>query len=342
MDKLDSGLGISALARSNALPEIDVIPALDFSSPGALLKRIHSGSYSTVIFSWRFLAWELLSMRRSSRVLAKIARTAKITVLIPDHLGMENFLREREQRLLDVVDGYFVSSKILFDWYQKMHPENFLGVIHDLPNVDLIRSLRKASLFNQETHQIIWIGNSQWGRKYGFEDHKGLKCVVLPLKSELPPGYELIEVDSGQRALSNREVLELLARSQVLIQPSASEGTGLPVLEAAGLGVVPVSTCVGIAPELLDGELQNLIVDRNVDDFLVGVLWAVENRTWISNQLINRFEKFVKDSLTERMEVDLSLERKLGSMNESFSMRVNIRIKWSARFVKNLYAKSKR
>ena len=101
--------------------------------------------------------------------------------------------------------------------------------------------------------------------------HKGLKTLVEAYSS-LPAGYTLKIVGekdnflTGENTsallkegvtftgrLSDEDVVKEIARAELLIQPSAYEGFGLPPLEALCLGTKPVVSDIPVFREVYDG-----------------------------------------------------------------------------------------
>lgn len=62
-------------------------------------------------------------------------------------------------------------------------------------------------------------------------------------------------------SLSRKEMLTAYTRHDVLFFPSRYESFGLPLIEAAALGLPIVTANVGVAPDLMTGELSRYVVD---------------------------------------------------------------------------------
>ena len=110
---------------------------------------------------------------------------------------------------------------------------------------------------------LVFVGN--------VKPHKGLKTLVEAY-SRLPAGYTLKIVGekdhflTGENTsallkegvtftgrLSDEDVVKEIARAELLIQPSAYEGFGLPPLEALCLGTKPVVSDIPVFREVYDG-----------------------------------------------------------------------------------------
>ena len=262
-------MGISALARKASRGDIEVIPALESGSPQILLKKLISGNYTSVLFTWRFLLNDLLNSIVCSKNMDRLLFQSSVGFLVADHLGENNNFFKKEVYMSSNVHYFLVTSELLAVRYSKSSiSSKFAGIFHDLPNLDLISKL--AQIDTPKENRAIWVGNSQWGIRQKRIDHKGLKRVVQPLielltSSKSDIGIKII--DSSEGKLSNAEVLLEIAKSKFLLQPSTSEGTGLPILEALALGTIPITTKVGVAPELLTGDYSSLICNSSADDF---------------------------------------------------------------------------
>lgn len=262
-------MGISALARKATSTGIDVIPALEFSSPHRLLKRLIASNYTSVLFTWRFLLNDLLNSKVCSKSMDLLLSQSSVGFLVADHLGEDDEYFKKEIYMSTNVHFYLVTSEILALRYsESLISSKFGGIFHDLPNLGLISELAQRCI--PKENRAIWVGNSQWGIRQKRIDHKGLKRVIHPLVELLKSSNNEIGlkiIDSSKEKLSNSEVLLEIARSKFLVQASLSEGTGLPVLEALALGTFPITTRVGIVPELLSDEFSSLICHSSADEF---------------------------------------------------------------------------
>ena len=278
VDRKDSALAISALERAKINSNIKVYFALEYSNPSHLLSEIFKDKNQVLFFSWRFLLLELLTLKSSARKLLGFQQHGGIIgILIPDHVGLDNPAQKKENELLSRTDFHMVTSKILAAFYESK-PSNslFIGILHDLPNLSLIQKASQQSLaHNSEFCQVIWVGNSQWGKKQGYEDHKGFNSIVKPLTkyfmSNPSLGVDLKIIDSAHGKLKNSEVINQIRASDILIQASTSEGTGLPLLEALGVGTEVLTTRVGVAEEILGGDSAR-VLQPELDVFIERIM----------------------------------------------------------------------
>lgn len=293
VDSEHSALGTAAISRSKLL-NAEVIFALDFQSPKKLLERLLSKNLDLILFTWRQSLIDILNVSVTSN-LNLLRRKCTLVVLIPDHLGESEKFQKEELRLLKYVDYYLVTSQKLFNFYSQLSgtPEP-AGIFHDIPNVELIRQVREKTLVKCQ-NQAIWVGNSKWGYRQGFKDHKGFNSVIQPLRSMFS-GHShctsLVVIDSAIDRKSNMETLQIIQESGVLLQTSMNEGTGLPVLEALGLGTTPISTDVGIAKEILVN-FSNLIVAPDPEVIHSTIHKERTHPSLSENEAINIFENFI-------------------------------------------------
>ncbi len=330
VDVQHSALGIAAQSRAKLNPEISIIEALKYRTPRSLLRTLLEGDFDLVIFSWRFLAYELFSFKHLRSQLIELRSQSSIAIVIPDHMGERPELRFREDDLIQHIDYFLVTSKLLFSDYSKRYPVKCRGILHDIPNIDQIRQQRSQVL--NKRNDIIWVGNSEWGERIGFKDYKRYSRIVLPLVARK---HKIKIIDSAKNRLTNKEVLREIHQSTSLIQCSTKEGTGLPLLEAAGLGVIPISTKVGVAEEVLLGKLKPLLVEPSVNDFGKAITWANKNHDWLSEVLIQNFELYCESAINEEIYFGSESsqyfnEQKFKSFNLSF-------IKWLLRFFRHRF-----
>jgi glycosyltransferase involved in cell wall biosynthesis len=134
------------------------------------------------------------------------------------------------------------------------------GIIHDKTLKDW------PNLENRNPSKplrVLWVGNSKWGEWIGGLDHKGLSSVIVPAIeiANLTEKIVTLEViDSSVKKLSHREVLDRMGNADVILQFSESEGTGLPLLEGALQGAVPLTSDVGIAKEFIPCDFQDFAI----------------------------------------------------------------------------------
>ena len=109
----------------------------------------------------------------------------------------------------------------------------------------------------------------------------------------------LVEWKSG---LSTAELSREYQGASVYLHLARYESFGLPLIEAASHGVPIVSTRVGIAPELLNGDLEGCLVEGNAPDEVADALWQVtRDRAGIGHKIRARFEEgYTEDRMVER------------------------------------------
>jgi glycosyltransferase involved in cell wall biosynthesis len=313
---------ISIVARERAkLFDADLIYSTNFRNPLSILDYIKRNHYGGVLFCWRGALKEGMNLPRFRKIYRQLAENTALHCLVPDFLGLNPLFLEEERNLLANVHGYWVTSQQLFNIYKQTFPDTPpKGILHDLSNADLI----SKSYSNSQELKVFWVGNSQWGKRYGYSDHKGFRRYVKPLisrfKSKIPSlTFEII--DSHERKVSNEELIKRMSRARVVIQTSDSEGTGLPILEALGLGVVPVTRDVGIASEVLQGDLSKFIVEASIEDFEDAIMEALafQNR----GLLLESYQKFIKGAQSELVTWEkFQLNYKFNSANFFIVMRV--------------------
>jgi hypothetical protein len=185
VDKKDSPLWRAASSRGESYNST-IIAATDFVSAYSLAKYIESVKPSVVIVSWRTAFEQLVSRKRSKRVLLKL--DLSIYLLIPDFVGIHK-PTELEQSLINSADGFLVTSYLLRKAYLENYRTESIDVLHDLPNLQQISKIQLVKMITA-SKTVVWVGNSKWGERLGFEDHKGLNKLAVPVFEILKePGY---------------------------------------------------------------------------------------------------------------------------------------------------------
>ncbi len=269
VDKKNSALYTNAYSRKLSTQD-KVIVANEYSSPIKLLDKLLCESADIVFFTWRQAVFDSLLADNSLKKLALLRAQSLLGVLIPDHLGLMQERIQFEKKILDVCDYYFVTNMLLKEKYE----ENFgdfppLAILHDLPNTELINSIKNTfPRIANNPPKIIWVGNSKWGARQNIKDHKGYFRCIEPLKHVILNHrccFDFEVIDSSKEFVPQEKVLEKIRKSDILIQASRSEGTGIPLLEALGLGTPILTTPVGISMELLNMNPLHFIIDSDAN-----------------------------------------------------------------------------
>jgi hypothetical protein len=252
-------------------------------------------------------------------------------MLVPDLLGTSPEFLTSEARLVNVTHGYWVTSNELQRIYTLLFPQKIpTGVLHDIPDITSILRIRDMDL---RRSGIIWVGNSRWGSNYGYVDHKGYEEVVKPLFRKNIPLTPVRIRDSSTGKVPNAHVLLEIAESEILIQASLHEGTGLPLLEALGVGTVPITSDVGIANEVLTGELKQLIVERSADSFEQKIRELGASTNHLSKLCLSAFDSYVEKARRETIKWD-HRETTFDKDERNILVSAKIRLIWIYRFLR--------
>ena len=336
VDTNSSALFTAAQSRAKLCGGM-VIAANSFSSPRALLRILEAKAPQVVLFTWRNALLDITSSKQNSEILKKIHRRTSIGILIPDHIGLNYEFIESELKTLAVSDFYMVTSEILLREYKcfnKQYPPH--GVLHDLPDIELLKIVEaeKSTEINQQLN-VVWVGNSKWGERQGFSDHKGLQSIVVPLLeivSQHDDCMKITIVDSSVKKLAYRNVLELIRDADVLIQTSRSEGTGLPILEALALRTNVVTTNVGVVPEILQA-YPGRIALSNATSFHSALHSLGKQPDLDYEGLLQRYIDTVSREL-----IPFDQKRNLVFPNvRNFWGRMHVSLRWIYRFVRAFF-----
>ena len=310
-----------------------LIAATSFSSPFELVKALSEHNPDYLIISWREAFDAVLWGRRCRKVL--IESNPLIFLLIPDHLGLDLY-KEREVLRCEVADVILTTSIRLKQSYMDLNASFQIEVLHDMPDINLLNSRKFKNIIRRE-NQLIWVGNSQWGKRQGLYDHKGLhrfvKDIFANVKAE-ESNASLVVIDSALSALKHEYVLDNLAQSSCLIVTSDSEGTCLPILEAAALGTPVVTFDVGIAHEIFAGELKNqFIAPRNTSKASELVLKVLSDFNKASNDSKFAWEQYFQKASGDLQQLLSRDFHHSGMWRIREGNRVS-RLKWYLRWLK--------
>ena len=311
---------------------IEILCSNEFASINNLVRVISKLRPHCIVFSWRGAFDSVMSSSRARNVLKK--SEVYIFLLVPDLMGVAK-QTQSEQLRIDLADGLLVTSRELQDKYRSTYELRNIQILHDLIPFEILDSVLQRNV-KRRGKQIIWIGNSRWGRRQGFIDHKGLRSIAIPVLNQLRTydrSINLKIIDSSRKRMPYREVMKELAESDCLIFTSKSEGTGLPIIEAAYLGTPVVTFEVGIASEVLTDELSDLISSRSVDVFAGKVLDVLGNVEDYSKIFSKRARQYRREIASEIEELNL-VPNDLGNWRDFRSkFRLKLMLKWLARWI---------
>ena len=333
VDSKNSALYTAACARTK-VGGGSVIAASEFSSAKTLLNFLLRVKPDTIIFSWRQALLECSFSLQNQNLLRKIHESSVIGVLIPDHQGLDSKHWLKELTTLALCDFYMVTNTILFKSYTQLIPEfPPVSILHDLPNRELMEQVRRNSpKLNENALRVIWIGNSKWGERQGFLDHKGFQEVIqqlIKLVDECENHISFEIIDSSVRRIPHKKVLERIRQADVLIQSSSSEGTGLPILEALGLETDVMTTDVGVANEIFFQDHKEKLIDRDPRAILVKLKTYSKPNPSV---LRNLYLEYCRIAESERIP-DVQLTSITFSTFSTLRTRVRSSLKWRYRFL---------
>jgi glycosyltransferase involved in cell wall biosynthesis len=327
------------VAQSHAFSRnIEVISASDFCSVNQMAKKISSTGADFVIFSWRGAFDAVFSSRRARFTLLNSG--VNIFLLIPDLIGIHH-VSESEQNRITMADGVIVTSKELQEKYHLVYGVENVQVLHDYPPFREIEAVREEESV-RDPLQIVWVGNSKWGERAGFVDHKGLMTFAIPVIEEIRksrPDITFISIDSAVEKLPYLSVLRTIRRSACLIFTSESEGTGLPLIESAILGTPVVTLSVGVAPEILKDVLVNLISPKEVPIFASKVLEVLADLERYSALILDESSRYRIAITGDFDELNLGCHQN-GTWRDQGSPQSSTQyLKWKYRWLRHLPTK---
>ena len=331
VDRFKSALGFSALARQEYEDSV-ILAANEYATPSNLLKDVETLNPTVVLFSFRNAFLDALSNKLSFSSLVELHKIAIFGLLIPDYLEIENSGPNVSEIALSSIDFILTTNFDLESKYKNIYGDTcYISTYHDLVDISLINSYRNIEQI--ESKSIIWVGNSKWGERQGKVDHKGFREVINPLTDSFRgEDVEFKIIDSAKKRRQHREVLRDLSKSSILLHPSKSEGTGLPILEAALLGCYPITTNVGIAQELLGEQFPFLIVDRNFESFERTIRKIRNLNNSDRYKLVQTAEDFRQKILSERIPRDLESKKTTFPLYISMVKRILLLMRWNYRY----------
>jgi glycosyltransferase involved in cell wall biosynthesis len=268
VDKKNTALWNSAVVKARNADGV-VVAASSFVSLSSLIKWIMKQDIENILFSWRK---PLIDLKDSKYLYDRLISTKKIFLLIPDYTGLRKDKLKTERQLLSMCHGHFVTNAELAQLYKELFSLDVLpGVLHDLPDFlnisEVLASIPTKP--NNKPKKVIWVGNSRWGARQGYKDHKGFYSSVLPLRNIFENHHNCFEleiIDSATEPKTHLQTLQSIRKSDFLIQTSASEGSGIPILEAMAMETICLTTPVGVAKEIFRDPNSLNLINRDIEN----------------------------------------------------------------------------
>ena len=339
-DTRNSAISTSSRVWADKL-NANIVYSLEFPSLAKLIKAINR-DFDWVLFTWRGSLEVILKDKHFTSQLNRACRNKAILFSVPDHIDLSIEGRVNSNPIYEYADGFTVVSRRLQNSYADLQNMTLTPLhLPDFPNTKLVEEIRKMNL-PKVNNSIIWVGNSRWGEKMGFKDHKGYtsklrRIIKISAVKSIPLSFKVI--DRGKAFLPHRATLIEIAKSTFLLQTSASEGTGLPVLEALALGTYPLTTDVGITREVFGTGWQEFHAstpEEFLEKFLssqdsidTSVLEGIYLRYLAEcSQIVANFNFPIKDAFSD-------IERKREKYLDELGIDFMSRIQWSVRFLLN-------
>lgn len=263
------------------LPEydIDIIPGRIFE--GNMIKLfIFCQDYDLIHFLWRGYI-SLLDKEAMHNYIEEIGMPFKkfkeeyilqknITFSVCDELYLSGEEEWRTHEIMKYSDGYFVTSKKLYDIYEKFDKKPQM-IIHD--GVDLEKYIpTNLDRFKNIGHVVVgWTGNSKFTDSENDSDMKGVEGIIKPTIKELQEeGYdiELNLADRNIKMTPQEEMPKFYNSLDLYVCASKTEGTPLTIIESMAMGIPVISTNVGIVEEALGENGKRYILEERSKDAL--------------------------------------------------------------------------
>ena len=171
------------------------------------------------------------------------------------HYNKDKLVKSKQAFVEEYLQDCICATTPSAELFREVAPD-FDNVVH-CPNgveFDYFASCHRKIDRNQLL-TIGWVGNPEDEFKV-----KGLHDILIPAAE----GFRF-EYTSGN--MSRAELREFYSRIDVLAIASSSETQPLPLLESMSAGCFPVTTNVGIVPEVIRSGQNGLVVERSVDAF---------------------------------------------------------------------------
>jgi len=190
-----------------------------------------------------------------------------------------------------------------------------------IPNgVDLEKF--KSLNFSKERHRIICVAHLKKvkGVRYliqampevlkEFPDAKLVLIGEGPEEKRLKLKVERLKLEKYaefKRSLSHERIPEELAKSEVFVLPSISEGMGIAIIEAQAAGIPVIGTKVGGIPDIIEDHKTGLLVEpENPNEIAKAIIKIFSDSEFVQNLVQNakvNLEKYDWQSIAQKVDL---------------------------------------
>ena len=164
-----------------------------------------------------------------------------------------------------------VPSLILYDIFKNLHPALF----HTPHGVDhhLFHPRPQAPLSSPPGQLVLgWTGSTS-----NHPGKRGIKDLILPaLEGISGVTFKMAARETKWRTPD--EMVSFYHELDAYICASRTEGGPHPLLEASACGIPVISTRVGIAPELIEQNVNGILVERSVSSIREAIICLRDNQ----------------------------------------------------------------
>jgi glycosyltransferase involved in cell wall biosynthesis len=208
-----------------------------------------------------------------------------------------NISKKYEQDALTWADAITVISKEALDYYTSLGYKVF-----QVPNAIDITSLSQNE-DRRYPKQVIFAGR--------LSIEKGINTLI-EIGKKLPSDIQLMILGTGSEeqkikdlaknqknihylGYQNKEnTISLIRGSDILIQPSLTEGISSTILESMACGTIVITSNVGGNTELIENGINGIIKDSNDSDSFVEEIITLFNNIELRQSLENQAQNTVK------------------------------------------------
>jgi len=150
-----------------------------------------------------------------------------------------------------------VPSRILYDIFKDKHR----AIFHTPHGADENVFKPAANPFSSSKGELVlgWTGS-----KNNHPNKRGLDDLLIPALKDLS-GVTLKVAAREDKWRTQNEMVNFYRSLDAYICTSRTEGGPHPILEASACGIPVISTPVGIAPELIEDNMNGLLIQRKID-----------------------------------------------------------------------------
>lgn len=238
------------------------------------------------------------------------------------YMTWNTYTEKKCKRTLQYADQVVAVSKDLESKVKRVEPNVKTQIIYNFVNEDFYSGELKKSLSNKKNIEITFIGNLLIEKgvyelidayykvitnNKKFKIHLNI-VGVGPERLALKERLKELSIEDNVHffgAVENKEIPNILRKTDIFILPSYSEGFPLTIIEALSMGCPVIATSVGGIPEVVRNEENGLLIESKNSTMIQDAIEKLINNPNLYNKIQKNaskvYEQFSGEKVTQQI-----------------------------------------